>query len=59
MSEQPTQEKKRYIRFNCDGERITLTPRDAEQMIQDSEWGNYPREDVFLTDAEWEAMREY
>lgn len=52
-------DKKRYVRFKTVEGRITVTPAIAEQMLADSEWGACEREDVWLTDEEWEAMREY
>lgn len=50
-------EKQRYVRFSIgDYVGLTVNPAVAQEMIDSGEWAEYKREDVYLTEAEFEGM---
>lgn len=55
-----TAEKKRYVRFRLPSDflAVTVTPDVADEMITSGEWAEYSREDVYMTEAEFEAMED-
>lgn len=52
-------DKRRYVKFSCDGSHCIVTPDEADQMAKDGDWGEYQREDVWMTEAEFEALPEF
>ena len=52
-------EQKHYVRFTIpDYFGMTVTPEVADEMLSSGEWSEFKREDVYMTEAEFEAMED-